>query len=223
MSIDTQTNSYLIHGKMMTRYKHKSKAKPQFTLGFIDDIYYSLSLEFWLSIATVGIAADWIFKFGTESLVITLAWAGILGTYIFSTSRIASRLWYDLQKMQAPKHLGVWLCGLAVLATLFFVNAMTDPAHALIVTDSGEAKIKALLDGSQLSGAGTPSTAMAGFANMVITLIKVIFALAFIFGLHGSYQKFQERAELQEIVQAPVVLIVVVLAIDGMLGLIFKA
>ena len=211
---------------MMTRYKRK--AKPQFNLSFIDDIYYSLSLEFWLSIATVGIAADWIFKFGTESFVITLVWAGILGTYIFSTSRIANRLWHDIRGIKAPRYLGLWLAGLAALATLFFVNAMTDPAHALIITASGVSSITNLLSGN-VSTAGATGTAIAGaagtglapFAGMVVTLIKVIFALAFMFGLYGSYQKYQERAELQDIVQGPVVLIVVVLAIDGVLALIF--
>jgi hypothetical protein len=217
---------------MMTRYKRK--AKPQFTLSFIDDIYYSLSLEFWLSIATVGIAADWIFKFGTESLVVTLIWAGILGTYIFSTSRVANRLWCDLRNIKAPRYMGLWLAGLAVLTTLFFVNAMTDPAHALIITNSGVTAISTLLSGTAAAPTTAGSTAAAGatgivaantgltaFAGMVITLIKVIFALAFIFGIYGSYQKYNERAELQEVVQGPVVLIVAVLAIDGILGMIF--
>lgn len=206
----------------MTRYKRK--AKPQFTLSFIDDIYYALSLEFWLSIATVGIAADWIFKFGTESLVVTLIWAGILGTYIFSTSRVANRLWSDLRNIKAPRYMGLWLAGLAVLTTLFFVNAMTDPAHALIVTNSGEQAIKDLLSGKGTGGTavltGAP-TALAAFGSLVVTLIKVIFALAFLFGIYGSYQKYQERAELQDIVQAPVVLVIAVLAIDGILGMIF--
>jgi hypothetical protein len=218
---------------MMTRYKRK--AKPQFTLSFIDDIYYALSLEFWLSIATVGIAADWIFKFGTESLVVTLIWAGILGTYIFSTSRMANRLWSDLRSLKAPRYMGLWLAGLATLATLFFVNAMTDPAHALIITNSGVTAITTLLGGTSTAptAAGATGTAgtgiitaptgggLAAFAGMVVNLIKVVFALAFIFGIYGSYQKYNERAELQEVVQGPVVLIVAVLAIDGILGMIF--
>lgn len=212
----------------MIRYQRKSQAKPQFTLGFVDNLYYSCSLEFWLSIATVGIAADWIFKFGAESLMITLAWAGVLSTYIFSTSRIANRLWYDLRSLEAPRHLGLWLTGLAALTTLFFVNAMTDPAHALIITSSGVASITNLLSGNVATNgsAGTPIAGAAGvglgaFAGTVITLIKVLFALAFLFGIYGSYQKYQERAELQEIVQGPIVLIVAVLAIDGVLALIF--
>lgn len=217
----------------MTRYKRK--AKPQFTLSFIDDIYYSLSLEFWLSIATVGIAADWIFKFGAESLVITLVWAGILGTYIFSTSRIANRLWHDIRGIKAPRYLGLWLAGLATLATLFFVNAMTDPAHALIITNSGVTAITTLLGGTSTAPTAAGATGAAGtaiitapgglaaFAGMVVNLIKVVFALAFIFGIYGSYQKYNERAELQEVVQGPVVLIVAVLAIDGILAMIFGA
>lgn len=217
----------------MTRSKHK--AKPQFTLSFIDDIYYSLSLEFWLSIATVGIAADWIFKFGTESLVVTLIWAGILGTYIFSTSRMANRLWQDLRGIKAPRYMGLWLAGLATLTTLFFINAMTDPAHALIITQSGVTAITTLLGGTSGATTATGTTAattaivgtapagLAAFANMVVNLIKVVFALAFIFGIYGAYQKYNERAELQDIVQGPVVLIIAVLAIDGILAMIFGA
>jgi hypothetical protein len=228
---------------MMTKPKSKSKSISQVLSNSIDDLYYSCSLEFWLSIATVGIAADWIFKFGTESLLITLAWAGVLGTYIFSTSRLANRLWYDLRNLQAPRHLGLWLAGLGVLATLFFVNAMTDPAHGLIVTASGTTAIKGMLSGNAFgtatasttttaaaasggSGVVTGGTGTAGlsvFADTVITLIKVIFALSFIFALYGAYQKYQERAELQEIVQSPVILIIVVLAIDGMLQVILGA
>jgi hypothetical protein len=203
---------------MMTKYNSK---KTKFKSSLLDRVYYSFSVEFWLSIVTVGIAADWIFKFGTDSLVITLAWAGILGTYMVFTNRVAGDLWYNFRGIKAPQHLSLLIAGMTVLGSLFLITCMTDPAHALIVTNSGEAKIKALLDGSQLSAAGAPSTAMAGFAAMVVTLIKVFFALAFVFGLYGSYQKYQERAELQDIVQAPVVLIVVVLAIDGILGLIF--
>ena len=220
---------------MMTKSKSKSKSIFQVLSNSIDNLYYACSLEFWLSIATVGIAADWIFKFGTSSLLMTLAWTGILGIYIFSTSRVANRLWSDLRRIQAPRHLSVWLTGLAALTTLFFINAMTDPAHALIITNSGVTAITTLLSGTAVAptAAGGTATASAGligtsapggltaFGGMVITLIKVIFGLAFIFGIYGSYQKYNERAELQEIVQGPVVLIVAVLAIDGILAMIF--
>jgi hypothetical protein len=188
---------------MMTKHKPKSKSISQILSKSIDDLYYSCSLEFWLSIATVGIAADWIFKFGTESLLITLAWAGVLGIYIFSTSRMANQLWYDLRSLQAPRHLGLWLAGLGVLATLFFINAMTDPAHALIITQSGVTAITTLLGGTAAAPTAAASTAAASttgivatntgltaFAGTVVTLIKVIFALAFIFGIYGSYQKY---------------------------------
>jgi hypothetical protein len=221
---------------MMTKSKPKSKSISQVLSNSIDDLYYSCSLEFWLSIATVGIAADWIFKFGTESLLVTLAWAGVFGIYIFSTSRMANRLWYDLRSIQAPRHLGLWLAGLGVLATLFFVNAMTDPAHALILTDSGVNAITNLLSGtatatnasitaasaSSSTTAIATNTGLSAFAGMVITLIRVIFALAFMFGIYGAYQKYNERAELQEIVQGPIVLIIAVLAIDGILAMIFR-
>ena len=70
---------------------------------------------------------------------------------------------------------------------------MTDPAHALIITNSGVTAITNLLSGTaaapttagSTAGAGasivgTSPTGLAGFAGMVITLIKVIFALAFL-------------------------------------------
>ncbi len=70
----------------MTKYNHH-KHNPKSSL--LDRIYYSFSIDFWLSIVTVGIAADWMFKFGTSSLLVTLAWTGILGTYSIFSNRTA--------------------------------------------------------------------------------------------------------------------------------------
>ena len=205
----------------MTKYSSK-KTKSKSSL--IDKVYYSFSVEFWLSIVTVGIAADWIFKFGTDSLVITLAWAGILGTYMVFTNRVAGDLWYNFRRIKAPQHLVLLVASLAVVSSLFLITCMTDPAHALIITTSGTKAITDLLSGAGLSvTAANNNGALAGFATTVINLIKVAFAIAFIFGLKSAYDKYQERAELQEIAQAPIVLVVVVLAIDGMMGMIFGA
>jgi hypothetical protein len=202
-------------------YNAPRRKKPK--SNFINDLYHSCSTEFWLSIVTVGIAADWILKFGAESLVFTSIWAGLLCVYGVYYNRTCANAWREISNFKIENHLR-WLLVIAVvLASSFSVFCMTDPAHALIITPSGEPTIKKLLDGSLLASAGTPSTAMAGFADLVVKAIKVFFALVFIFSLYSAYQKYQERAELQEIIQAPVVLVIVVLAIDGILGLIFGA
>ncbi len=79
---------------------------------------------------------------------------------------------------------------------------MTDPAHALIITPSGTTAITNLLSGT---GLGVTNAALAGFATFVINFIKVAFAIAFIFGIKDAYDKTRERAELQEVIQAPIV------------------
>jgi hypothetical protein len=94
-SLDTKLSESI----MMTKYNSK---KTKFKSSLLDRVYYSFSVEFWLSIVTVGIAVDWIFKFGTDSLVITLAWAGILGTYMVFTNRVAGDLWYNFRGIKAP-------------------------------------------------------------------------------------------------------------------------
>ncbi len=202
-------------------YNAPRRKKPK--SNFINDLYYSCSTEFWLSIVTVGIAADWIFKFGVESLVFTVIWAGMLTVYGIYSNRTCANAWREISNFKIENHLRWLLVGSVLLATFFGIFCMTDSAHALIVTPNGGPTIKKLLDGSLLTAAGAPSTAMGGFADLVINAIKVFFALVFIFSLYSAYQKYQERAELQEIIQAPVVLVIVVLAIDGILGLIFGA
>lgn len=202
---------------MMTKYNHH-KHNPKSSL--LDRVYYSCSVEFWLSIVTIGIAADWIFKFGTSSLLITLAWTGILGTYLVCSNRTAGDLWYKFRHIKAPQHQSLLIAAIAVLGSLFMITCMTDPAHALIITASGTKAITDLLSGT---GLGVTNTSLAGFATFVINFIKVAFAIAFIFGIKDAYDKTRERAELQEVIQAPIVLIAVVIAIDAVMGMIFGA
>jgi hypothetical protein len=200
---------------------------------WIDRIYYSFSLEFWLSIATVALMEDWIFKFGKDSLLLTIIWSGIIATYSIFTNRTAGQLWHKIRSIKAPQNTLLLLSGLTFLSTAFIVNCTTDPSHALIITASGATAIKGILSGATFTGtaltAGAASTGattagtFTAFAEGVIVLIKVLFALAFIFALYQSYQKYNERAELQEIVQSPVVLMVVVIAIDGVLQLMLGA
>ena len=202
---------------MTTKYNHH-KHYPKSSL--LDRIYYSCSVEFWLSIVTIGIATDWIFKFGANSLLMTLAWVGVLGIYLIFSNRIAGDLWYKFRQIKAPQHLSLLVAGISVLGGLFLITCMTDPAQALIITPAGTQTITNLISGT---GLGVTNSVLAGFATFVISFIKVAFGLAFIFGIKEAYDKTRERAELQEIIQAPIVLIAVVLIIDAVMGMIFGA
>lgn len=98
---------------------------------------------------------------------------------------------------------------------------MTDPAHALIINNKGIEAITTLLSGQSSGVATGGGTSLNAFAAMIPNAIKVFFLLIFAFTLYGAYQKYNERAELMEIIQAPVVLIIVVVVIDGVAGMIF--
>ncbi|AFY97130.1 hypothetical protein [Chamaesiphon minutus] len=200
----------------MTKYNHH-KHNPKSSL--LDRVYYSCSVEFWLSIVTVGIAADWIFKLGVNSLLITLAWTGTLGTYLIFSNRIAGDLWYKFRSIKAPQHLLLLVAGISILGSLFLITCITDTAHALILTNSGEQQIKDLISGKDV---GVSNSSLAGFGTMIVNLIKVSFGIACVFGIKHAYDKYRERAEIQEIVEAPVILIIAVSAVDGIMGAIFK-
>jgi hypothetical protein len=203
----------------MTKYNNSRRRKQA---SFIDELFRSFSLEFWISLATVAVAADFIFKFGTTSLIVTVIWAVVLGFCAVMTNQVASKTFQDFNRAKIQPNLKWGLLILGVLFSLLCLGCMTDPAHALIINTNGEQQIKDLLSGKGLTKAGETGTGLGAFADMVITGIKVFFAITAIFALKGAYDKYNERAELTEIIQAPVVLIIVILAIDGVCGLIFK-
>jgi hypothetical protein len=188
----------------------------------LDRIYYAMPVEIWLSLAIIVAIADLIFNYGTTSIAITVAVGIVLGIYL----------------VQTRQNLIPLLVISTILGTILMVFTVVDSAHGLIITASGVTAFKGLLSGSVFTGAAVTTTGagvvtgttavtsassntMQGFANGVILLIKVIFAIAFIFGLKNAYDKYTERAEMVEIVQAPAMLIFVVVAIDGMMNLIF--
>jgi hypothetical protein len=196
-----------------------------------------MPVEFWLSLAIVGATADLIFNYRTTSVVITIALGIILGIYLIHSNNTVGSIWAKFAKtIQTRKNLVPLLCVSTILGTILMVMTITDSAHGLIITSSGVSAIKGLISGQTFTGAavqvGTANVngsttagtnSLNGFADGVIVLIKVIFAFAFLFGLKNAYDKYTERAELTEIVQAPAVLIFVVVVIDGIMNLIFGA
>jgi hypothetical protein len=215
----------------------KSKKMIRNNNNVFNKIYYSMPVEFWLGVAIVGASADLIFNYGSTAIVVTLALVMVLGIYLVQTSDAIASIWTKFAKaVKAPQNVIPVLCISTILGTTLMVMTITDSANALIITSSGVGALKGLISGQTFTGAAvTVGTAavngsnsagtntLAGFAEGIIVLIKVIFALAFLFGLKNSYDKYTERAELTEIVQAPAVLIFVVVAIDGVMNLIFGA
>jgi hypothetical protein len=200
----------------MTKYNNSRRRKQA---SFIDELFRSFSLEFWISLATVAVAADFIFKFGTTSLIVTVIWAAVLGFCAVITNQVANKTFQDFNRAKIQPNLKWGLLILGVLFSLLCVGCMTDPAHALILNNTGATEIKELLNGSKM---GTTNDTLTKFADMVITGIKVFFAIVAIFAIKGSYDKYNERAELTEIIQAPIVLIITILAIDGVCSIIFS-
>ncbi len=201
-----------------------------------------MPVEFWLGVAIVGASADLIFNYGSTAIVVTLALTMVLGIYLVQTSDAIASIWTKFAKaVKAPQNVIPVLCISTILGTTLMVMTITDSAQALIMTQSGVKAMTGLISGTTFTasntagsgGAGGGATSsggttsgvatLTGFAEGVIVLIKVIFALAFLFGLKNAYDKYTERAELTEIVQAPAVLIFVVVAIDSIMSLIFGA
>jgi hypothetical protein len=198
----------------------------------LDRIYYSMPVEVWLSLAIVGASADLIFNYGTTAIVTAAALVIVLGIYLVHSNEAVANVFNKFAKtIQAPKNVIPLLLVSTILGTALMVFTIHDSAQALIITASGLTAMKGLISGQTFTGAavtvggsvGGASSAgsLTGFADGVVLLIKVIFAIAFVFGLKNSYDKYTERAELTEIVQAPAVLIFVVVAIDAVMNLIF--
>jgi hypothetical protein len=201
----------------------------------LDRIYYSMPVEVWLSLAIVGASADLIFNYGTTAIVTAAALVIVLGIYlVYSNEAVANICNKFVKTIQAPKNVIPLLLVSTILGTALMVFTIHDSAQALIITASGLSAFKGLISGQTFTGAAVQvggsvgsttassnAAGLVGFADGVVVLIKVIFALAFLFGLKNAYDKYKERAELTEIVQGPAVLIFVVVAIDAIMNLIF--
>lgn len=203
---------------------------------FVDRVYYSFPLEFWLFLVVVGTIVNLVCNHESGSISIALAMSVVLGIYLVQSNRFADKVWNKTcQGIKLSSKSLPLFTAFTGLGSIFWITTVVETAHALIITASGETAIRSMLSGTAFGAAaattsttgtggavtttGSGTGGLVGYANTIITLIKVIFALAFVFALYGSYQKYTERAELQEIVQAPVILLIVVLAIDGILAI----
>jgi hypothetical protein len=180
----------------------------------IDRIYYNFSIEFWLFIVSASTLANLILNYGITSISIGLSMFFILAIYLARSIHSIDDVWSKAYKGIKLSRKSLPLLTLfTVLGGLFWIATVAETAQALIVTTSGVTPITNLINGTTLTGAANAQ--LNTFAGGVILIIKLIFALLFVFALYDAYQKYKERAEFQEIIQSPVVLFLVVLAIDG--------
>lgn len=104
--------------------------------------------------------------------------------------------------------------GLLVGITVF--NYATSPSSALILTNSGISVLTTILSGGAAGGAASPA---AGILNNVILVFRVLFFLGFMWALYRAYDKYSQQAELLDVIQTPVVLLIVVGIIDAAAGI----
>jgi hypothetical protein len=201
--------------------------KPRKEYNQIERAIYSCSVEFWLSLATITILTNLMFKFGVESVMMAAIWAAIIGVYGLYANEFCAKTWSGFRRIRlSSKQLQLILLGVGSICAIFSVLFLTTPAHALIINNSSVNTLIALMSPPTTATAtATPPPAATATVNLlastggkIVLLIKVAFLMAFVFIGITSIQKYQERAEWNEIVIPPAVFLVIVGFIDGVVG-----
>jgi TRAP-type C4-dicarboxylate transport system permease small subunit len=202
---------------MMTKYNHRNQRKS----GIVDRLYNSFSLDAWLIFVNLILVANWFLN--TESLFATLVMAGgagIGGWAIVNKSRHNKQKFNDFLRRHNQSGLLLLILGIVTTVTAF--NYMTDPSHALILTDSGITQLKKLFAGT---GSGATTTTVGTAANLVeaaLLVFRVLFFLGFLVALYKAYEKYTEQAELADVIKTPLVLLAVVGLVDTAAGIFLK-
>ena len=187
---------------------------------FINRVYYGLPLEFWLFVVSTLTVVNLILNYGTSSVLMALGAAILSATYLVRSNHFAGEAWSKVCKgIKLTRKSLPLLTLFAVLGGIFWITTVAETAQALIITTSGVTPIRNLINGTTFTGTATP--ALTTFADGIVLFIKLIFALLFLFACYAAYTKYNERAEFQEIIQAPVILFLVTLVIDGGMTIFF--
>jgi hypothetical protein len=213
----------------MTKYTGKrrySNAQEQVSEGFIDRIYHSFSVDFWLITASLVLVTNWFLHPASTVATILMVVGASLGGFIAinSNPRIARAL---TNFIRDNKKTGIWTLVLGLIVGITVFNFMTSPSDALILNTAGSTALKKLLGGSGSSAAAgftavTAATTVGSTNSGVDTMIdnmmlvfKALFFVGFMWALYKAYDKYTQQSELQDIIQTPLVLLIVVGIIDG--------
>jgi hypothetical protein len=197
----------------MTMSKYRSpKRKPEPDLALIDKIYNSCSVEFWLIVANLVVVTNWLVRpesLGAISLLVFGLGLTIVG--IISTDLRAQQLFRQFQRDHRSSGLLTLVLGLVVGITIF--NFATDPSHALILTNSGEASLKKIFGGTGSIG-GTVNAGIDAVITNLFLIFKALFFISFMWALYKSYEKYTDQSDLGDVIKTPLILLIVVGTVD---------
>ncbi|PSB57068.1 hypothetical protein [Chamaesiphon polymorphus] len=180
-----------------------------------DRFYHSFSAEFWLITASAIIIFDWcLHPSSSTAAFLMLATVSLGGFALCSTNPRIGRTASDFLRKHGKS--GVWLMFVGLLVGITVFNYATSPSSALILTNSGISVLTTILSGGAAGGAASPA---AGILNNVILVFRVLFFLGFMWALYRAYDKYSQQAELLDVIQTPVVLLIVVGIIDAAAGI----
>lgn len=197
----------------MTRTFRIDRQRPR---NAFDRFYHSFSAEFWLITASAIIIFDWcLHPSSSTAAFLMLTTASLGGFTLYSTNPRIGKTANDFLRKHGKS--GVWLMFVGLLVGITVFNYATSPSSALILTNSGITVLTSILSGG--AAAGGAASPAAGILNNVILVFRVLFFLGFMWALYRAYDKYSQQAELLDVIQTPVVLLIVVGIIDAAAGI----
>jgi hypothetical protein len=181
----------------------------------IERVIYSCSVEFWLSLATITILTNLMFKFGVESVIMAAIWAAVIGVYGLYANEFCAKTWSRFRRIRCSgKQLQLILLGVGSICAICSLLFFTNPAHALILDNKGAGALIGIMDNTASVTDPNFATLISTTGGKIVILIKAAFLLAFVLIGLASIEKFRERAEWSEIVIPPAVYLVIVGVVD---------
>jgi hypothetical protein len=204
---------------MSSQLTNLTMYKPRKEYNQIERAIYSCSVEFWLSLATITILANLMFKFGVESVVMMVIWAAIIGVYGLYANEFCAKTWSGFRRIRCSgKQLQLILLGVGSICAICSLLFFTTPAHALILDNKGAGALIGIMDNTTSVTDPTFATLISTTGGKIVILIKAAFLLASVLIGLASIEKFRERAEWSEIVIPPAVFLVIVGFVDTIVG-----
>ena len=189
--------------------------KPRKEYNCIERAIYARSVEFWLSVATITVGANWMFKFGIESVFGAAIWVSIIGVYCLYANEFCAKTWSGFGRIRvSSKQRQLILLGVGSICAICSLLFFTTPANALILDNKGAGALIAIMDNTTSVADPAFATLVSTTGGKVVILIKAAFLLAFVLIGISSIEKFRERAEWSEIVIPPAVFLAIVGFVD---------
>lgn len=200
---------------MSSQLTNLTMYKPRKEYNQIERAIYSCSVEFWLSLATITILANLMFKFGVESVIMAVIWAGIIGACGLYANEFCAKTWSGFGRICCSgKQRQLILLSVGSICAICSLLFLTTPANALILDNKGAGALIAIMDNTTSVADPAFATLVSTTGGKIVILIKAAFLLAFVLIGLASIEKFRERAEWSEIVIPPAVFLAIVGFVD---------